>query len=71
LCEVEDRFGLELKLLGCFGREEIREADLLRKAGRKILVQFVLMLIYLAMALDLPSSALKAIDKLRIGFLWK
>jgi hypothetical protein len=52
-------------------REEIREADLLRKAGRKILVQFVLMLIYLAMALDLPSSDLKAIDKLRIGFLWK
>jgi len=41
------------------------KADLLTKAGRRVLVQFVLTstIIYLAMAIDLPTWALKAIDK--------
>jgi hypothetical protein len=49
------------------------KADLLTRAGRKVLVQFVLtsMFIYLVMAFDLPTCALKAIDKVRRGFLWK
>ena len=38
-----------------------------------ILVQFVLtsMLIYILLALELPPCVLKAIDKIRRGFLWK
>jgi hypothetical protein len=42
------------------------------KAGRRVQVQFVMtgMFIYLDMAADLPPGALKAIDKIRKGFLW-
>jgi len=49
------------------------KADLLIKAGRVILVQYVLtsMLIYILLALELPPSVLKAIDKIRRAFLWK
>jgi hypothetical protein len=47
------------------------KADLLTRVGRKTLMQFVLssMIVYLAMALDLPPSALKVIDETSIGFL--
>jgi hypothetical protein len=47
--------------------------DLLTKPGRRILVQFVMtgMLIYLAMAIDLPAWGLKAVGKLQRGFLWR
>ena len=49
------------------------KADLLTKAGRSVLVQYVLtsMLIYLVLALDLPVGTLQGIDKIRRGFLWK
>jgi hypothetical protein len=48
------------------------KADLFTKPGRKILVQHVLtgMMIYLAMTLDLPAWAHKAIDKFRRCFFW-
>lgn len=42
------------------------KAELLSRAGRKVQVQYVMTgkLIYLAMAVDLPPGALKAIDKI-------
>jgi len=49
------------------------KADLMTRAGRVIQVQFVLtgILIYVAMATDLPPWDFKAIDKIRRAFLWK
>jgi hypothetical protein len=47
------------------------KADLMTRAGRKIMVQHVLtsMIVYLAMAIDFPPWALEAVDKIRKGFL--
>lgn len=49
------------------------KADLMTRAGRKVQVQYVLtgMLIYLAMTVNIPPWAIKAIDKIRRGFLWR
>jgi hypothetical protein len=49
------------------------KANSMTKAGRMVHVQFVLrgMLIYLLMAVEFPTWAVKAIDKIRHGFVWK
>jgi hypothetical protein len=49
------------------------KADLMNRAGRVVLVQHVLtaMLVYVAMATDLPPWALKTIDKIRRNFVWQ
>jgi hypothetical protein len=43
------------------------------RAGRRVQVQAVLtgMTVYMAMAFDFPPWALKAVDKIRCGFLWR
>lgn len=43
------------------------------RAGRAVHVQFVMTarVIYLAMAMDLPPWAVKAMEKLQKGFLWR
>lgn len=49
------------------------KADLMTRAGIKVQIQFVLngMLIYLAMAIDLPIWAQKELSKLQRGYLWR
>jgi hypothetical protein len=48
------------------------KVDLLSKPGRKNLVQYVFtsMIIYLAMAIDIPSWGWKVVDKFQRSFFW-
>jgi hypothetical protein len=49
------------------------KADLTTLAGRRVHVQFVLTskLVYLALAVDFPQWAHKAVNKIRRGYLWR
>jgi hypothetical protein len=49
------------------------KASLLNLAGRTAVVRFVLfaILVYLLIAMSVPRWVIKAIDKVRRGFLWK
>jgi hypothetical protein len=49
------------------------KAELMNHVGRAIHVQFVITtkIIYVAMAIEFPPSAFKAMTRLQRGFLWK
>jgi hypothetical protein len=49
------------------------KADLITRARQRVHVQFVLTskLVYLAMAVDFPQWAHKAVNKIRRGYLWR
>jgi hypothetical protein len=54
---------------------QVWKENIMTKAGtgRRVQVQFVIteMIIYLLMAVEFPAWAIKAIDKIRRGFLWR
>ena len=47
------------------------KASLVSLSGRAVMVRFVLVPIYLLVALKVPKWFIKAIDKIRRSFLWK